>query len=231
MNGYLRGFTTTVGTKFLVGLTGTLLVLFVIGHLLGNLQIYLGPDAINNYAEFLKSKPGPLWAVRFGLLAILVVHITGIAKLTLANRAARPRAYAVQHPVQSTLFSRTMVMSGVILLAFIAYHLAHFTIGLAHPEYFHLVDSEGRHDVFSMMVLGFQNPLIAGAYILAMGLLGMHLAHGILSVFQTMGWNRPRLKPMLEAGGRLLALLIVLGNISIPLVCLLGWIRPLQEAL
>jgi len=231
MNGYLRGFTTTVGTKFLVGLTGALLVLFVIGHLLGNLQIYLGADAINNYAEFLQSKPGPLWIVRLGLLAVLIVHIAGITKLTLANRAARPEAYAVKHPVQSTVFSRTMVMSGLILLAFIVYHLAHFTVGLVHPEYYHLVDSQGRHDVFSMMVLGFQSPLIAGTYIFAMGLLGMHLAHGILSVFQTMGWNKPKLKPALEAGGRLLALLIVLGNISIPLVCLLGWIRPLQEAL
>lgn len=231
MNGYLRGFTTTVGTKFLVGLTGALLVLFVIGHLLGNLQIYLGPDAINDYAVFLKSKPSLLWGVRLGLLAILIIHIAGIARLTNANRAARPEAYAVKHPVKSTVFSRTMVLSGLILLAFIVYHLAHFTIGIAHPEYYHLVDSQGRHDVFSMMVLGFRNPLIAGAYILAMGLLGMHLAHGILSVFQTMGWNRPKFKPLLEAGGRLLALLIVLGNISIPLVCLLGWIRPLQEAL
>lgn len=230
MNGYPRGFSTTVGTKFLVGLTGALLVLFVIGHLLGNLQIYLGHDAINDYAEFLKSKPSLLWGARLGLLAVLIVHIAGITKLTLANRAARPQAYAVKHPVKSTIFSRTMVMSGLILLAFIVFHLAHFTIGIVHPEYYRLVD-RGRQDVFSMMVLGFRNPLIAGSYMLAMGLLGMHLAHGILSVFQTMGWNRPKFKPMIEAGGRLLALLIVLGNISIPLVCLLGWIRPLQEAL
>lgn len=231
MNDYLRGFTTTVGTKFLVGLTGAVLVLFVIGHLLGNLQIYLGPDAVNDYAAFLKSKPGLLWAARLGLLGVLIVHIAGITKLTLANRAARPDAYAVKRPVKSTVYSRTMMMSGLILLAFIVYHLAHFTVGVVHPEYYRLVDSRGRHDVFSMMVLGFQNPLVSGAYIVSMGLLGMHLAHGIMSVFQTMGWNKPKLKPAIEAGGRMLALLIVLGNISIPLVCLLGWIRPSQGVL
>ena len=107
---------STIGTKLVVAVTGVLLVLFVIGHMLGNLQIYLGPEAVNSYAAFLKSKPGPLWGIRLGLLAVFLLHIGGIIRLTLANKRARSTAYAMKKPVQSTLASRTMVYSGAALL-------------------------------------------------------------------------------------------------------------------
>jgi len=226
-----RGLSSTVGTKFLVALTGVMLVAFVIGHMLGNLQIYLGPEAINSYAVFLKSKPGLLWGARLGLLAALIIHIWGISRLWLRNQEARPESYALKRAVASTFSSRTMVLSGATLLAFIVYHLLHFTIGATNPEQFHLIDELGRHDVYSMTILGFQQPLVALSYILAMGILGLHLTHGIASIFHSMGWSRPKTAPLIDLAGRLVALLLVIGNISIPISALLGWIEPTQGAL
>jgi succinate dehydrogenase / fumarate reductase cytochrome b subunit len=231
MSNFWRGLSSTVGTKFLVGLTGAALVVFVIGHLLGNLQIYLGPEAINSYAAFLKSKPGLLWSARLGLLVMVIVHIWGISRLSLRNQNARPQAYALKKPVASSLSSRTMLPTGAILLAFIVFHLLHFTAGVTHPQQFHLTDELGRHDVYSMMVLGFQQPLVAISYIIAMAFLGLHLAHGIASVFHSMGWSRPKTAPLLDLAGRVVALLVVIGNISIPVAALLGWIEPTQGAL
>ena len=230
MSQYLRVFSSSVGTKFLVALTGIILVLFVIGHMLGNLQIFLGPEAINSYAAFLKSKPGPLWAARFGLLAALVIHVWGITRLTLTNRAARPIGYHISKTVQSTLSSRTMVMSGLVLLAFVICHLLHFTLGMTHPEHFQLRDSLGRHDVYSMTILGFQQPFVSVSYILAMGLLGLHLDHGIASAFQTTGCGRANLRPLLERLGRGVAVIVVVGNIAIPVTTLLGLIEPARRA-
>lgn len=231
MNKYLRGLQTHIGLKFVVALTGAVLVVFVIGHMLGNLQIYLGPDAVNAYAEQLKSMPGLLWIARIGLLAAFLIHIGGITKLTLDSRGARETAYAVKHPRRATLSSRTMALSGIILLSFVIYHLMHFTLGVTHPEHFNLRDPLGRHDVYSMTVLGFRQTAVVLPYLVAMILLGMHLAHGVASVFQSMGWNRPKFFPLVNAFGRIVALVIVIGNISIPLSCWLGWIEPMQRAL
>jgi succinate dehydrogenase / fumarate reductase cytochrome b subunit len=231
MSDYWRGLSSTVGTKFLVALTGALLVAFVIGHMLGNLQIYLGPEAINSYAVFLKSKPGLLWGARLGLLAAVIIHIWGISRLSLRNQEARPESYALKRAVASSFSSRTMLLSGAVLLAFIVYHLLHFTIGATSPQQFRLIDELGRHDVYSMTILGFQQPLVAISYILAMGILGLHLAHGVASIFHSMGWSRPKTAPLIDLTGRLVALLLVIGNISIPISALLGWIQPTQGAL
>ena len=231
MSEYLRGLQTHIGLKFLVALTGAMLVIFVTGHMLGNLQIYLGPEAVNSYAATLKSMPGLLWAARLGLLAALVIHVWGITTLTLDNRQARPVAYAEKHSRQASFASRTMALSGLVLLAFVVYHLMHLTLGIIHPEYYGLRDMQGRHDVYSMTVLGFREPAIALSYIAAMGLLGMHLVHGVASAFQSMGWNRPKLFPLVGVFGRALALVIVIGNISIPLSCWLGVIKPMQGVL
>lgn len=231
MSDYWRGLSSTVGTKFLVALTGAVLVAFVIGHMLGNLQIYLGPEAINSYAVFLKSKPGLLWGARLGLLAALIIHIWGISRLSLRNQDARPESYALKKAAASTFSSRTMLLSGAGLLAFIVYHLLHFTIGATNPQQFRLIDELGRHDVYSMTILGFQQPLVAISYILAMGILGLHLAHGVASIFHSMGWSHPKTAPLIDLTGRLVALLLVIGNISIPISALLGWIQPTQGAL
>ncbi len=230
MKGYPQGLSSTVGIKFLVAVTGLIWVLFVTIHMLGNLQIYLGPEAINSYAAFLKSNPGPLWAARFGLLAALIVHVWGIMKLSLANRKARPTPYAVKKTVRSTFSSRTMVMSGLVLLSFVIYHLLHFTLGVTHPEHFRLEDAVGRHDVYSMTVLGFQQPLVSIAYIVATLLLGLHLSHGISSLFQTMGLSRPWIAPLIERLGLVVTVIVVIGNVMIPLSALFGLIEPTQGA-
>lgn len=230
MNGLQRALASTGGTKFLVGVTGAFLTIFVLGHMLGNLQIFLGPEAMNGYAAGLKAMPGPLWAARLGLLAALLIHVVGNVRLNARNKAARPTAYANQQPIVSSFASRTMLISGLILLAFIIYHLAHFTLGLTDPANAELVDPLGRHDAYSMVVLGFQQPLAAGAYLIAMALLFLHLAHGVASLFQTAGLRRFDLRLSLDAAGRLFAIVVVLGNITIVLACLLGVIEPAQSA-
>ena len=165
------------------------------------------------------------------MLAALIFHIVGNMKLQQRNRAARPIAYAGLKPLRSTVYSRTMLMSGLVLLAFILYHLAHFTLGLVHPDFYALRDSSGRHDVYSMAVLGFREPLVAIPYLVAMVLLFMHLAHGVASLFQTFGLRRPAWRDGMDMFGRLFAIGVVAGNVAIVAACLTGVIEPLQEVL
>jgi len=221
-------FKTTLGLKAVIAVTGILLVGFVLVHLLGNLQVYVGAEAMNNYAAMLKGMPGPLWAARFGLLAMFGLHIWANLKLRARNQAARASKYEVDKPIDATWASRSMLLTGLTLLAFVLYHLAHFTLGWTDPQNYKLVDSAGRHDVYSMLVLGFQKPLVAGLYVIAMGFLGAHLYHGIASAFQTMGLRRLTLREAIDAAGHGLALLLVVGNISIPLACLVGLLQPSQ---
>lgn len=228
MNAFLRGFTSTVGLKQIVGLTGFLLAGFVLAHLLGNLQIFLGPDAINSYAAKLKGLPGPLWAARIGLLTIFTIHIWAIFTLWRRNSDAREKKYSEKKPVKATFASRSMTLTGLVIFFFVAYHLAHFTLGLTDPENYHLVDPQGRHDVYSMMVLGFQQPLVSALYFVAMGLLGLHLGHGVASLFQTAGIRTMQFRQWTDFAGRAFALAIVLGNIAIPLACLIGLVQPAQ---
>ena len=226
-----RTLTSTVGIKYLVAVSGATLVTFVFFHMLGNLQIFLGADALNTYAALLKSSPGLIWVARAGLLAALAVHVWGIAALSIRNRAARTRGYDTKRALLSSFASRHMLLSGLVLLAFVAYHLLHFTVGATHPEHFGLYDGQGRHDVYSMVVLGFRQPAVSFSYILAMGLLGLHLAHGIGSAFRSAGLSGPRLRSTLEGCGRLVAVIVVAGNISIPLACMAGLLQPFSEVL
>ena len=225
MPSWSRTLGSSIGTKATMAVTGLLILLFVIAHLLGNLQIYLGPEPINRYAAFLKSVPEILWGMRIGLALVFVVHIVSALRLTFQNRAARPVRYAVRRPQEADLPARTLILSGLLVLAFVLYHLAHFTLGITHPEQFHHVDELGRHDVFRMMVLGFREPSVTGLYLAAMAALGFHLWHAIGNLFQTLGWSTPRYRPFLATGGRVLALALVLGNASIPLSVLLGLVR------
>ncbi len=231
MNAATRALASTVGIKYLVAGSGAVLVLFVFFHMLGNLQIYLGADALNSYAAAIKSTGGLIWVARAGLLAALAVHVWGIATLSLRNRAARSRPYALKRSLLSTYSSRHMLLTGLVLLAFVTYHLLHFTVGATHPEHFQMYDGQGRHDVYSMVVLGFREPLVAASYIAAMALLGLHLGHGVGSAFRSVGLSGPRARHRLEACGRLLAVVVVAGNVSIPLLCLLGVLQPINEVL
>lgn len=213
---------SSIGSKAIMAATGLAILLFVIAHLLGNLQVYLGPEPINRYAAFLKSVPEILWAMRVGLAVVFVTHIVSAVRLTLQNRAARPVRYAVRRPQEAGVASRTLLLTGLLVLAFVLYHLAHFTLGLTHPADFHHLDAAGRHDVHRMMILGFRDPLVTALYLAAMTAMGLHLWHAVGNLFQTLGWSTPRHRPMIARGGRLLALALVLGNASIPLSVLLG---------
>jgi len=172
--------------------------------------------------------------MRIGLLAILIVHVASAAKLTRRNRAARPVPYAVQTPLKSTFASRTMLMSGLIVLVFVVYHLLHFTLGVVQPsasEHTETIapalrsaDAYERHDVYAMVIDGFSNPAIALSYIVAMVLLGLHLSHGVSSLFQSLGFIAPKYRAWISQGAQAVVALIVFGNVAMPLSVLLGLI-------
>jgi succinate dehydrogenase / fumarate reductase cytochrome b subunit len=216
---------SSIGRKWVVAVTGIVLVLFVIGHLLGNLSIFLGPDALNAYAHFLQGLGEILWIIRLVLLTCLVLHVWFTITLWHENMRARPQKYAVKKDLDTTIFARWMRLSGLTVLAFVLFHLAEFTWQAFTPETKTWVDSLGRHDVYRMVVSAFSCPLISGFYILAIGLLAMHLSHGIASLFQTLGITTAKMRPVFERSGRIIALILFLGYASIPAAVLLGLLR------
>jgi len=221
---------SSVGKKMIVAITGVILILFVIGHLLGNLQIFLGPEWINGYSQHLRDLGPLLWLIRIFLLVTVFVHIYVTIRLAIENRRARPEAYIDREYVKATFASRHMVMSGLIVLAFIVYHLAHFTVRVTDRRFGLLkADPLGHYDVYSMMVYGFRNYFVSGFYALGLFLLTLHLSHGSSSFFQSLGLNDKKLTPRLAVGGRIFAWLLFVGYISIPLAILFGLVKPAQQ--
>ena len=234
MTALSRMFSSTVGRKYLVALTGLLLVLFLLGHLAGNLLLYGGRDAMNSYAEKLHSLGMGLWVVRAILLAIFVVHITLAIRLNLASKAARPVAYASKlDPQVSSFATRSMVLTGLLVLAYVVYHLLHFTVGVIQPDGKALVetlaDGTQRADVYNMVVTGFQHPVVSISYIVAMAILALHLKHGITSIFQTLGWNHPSYNGLFKGLGTGLSLILFLGFASLPVTCLLSIVKEVTQ--
>jgi len=228
MNLFSRIWNSSLGKKYIMAITGCALFMFVVGHLIGNLQIFLGPEAINRYGHFLQSNLELIWPARIGLLLMVVLHIVSAVRLTAENRTARGQAYVVYKPVGSSYASRTMMMSGLIIAAFIIYHLLHFTVQTREINFtgrnFHdLMDAKGRHDVFAMMVHGFQNGWVSLFYIIAMALLCLHLSHGVSSMFQSMGWKKNYYQAALDKGAKLIAILIFAGYSFIPIAIVLGY--------
>src|SRR5580700_7503358 len=174
-NPLIAFYQSSIGKKYIVALTALLLILYVLGHLLGNLQIYMGPDRINAYAKFLHDLGPILWVIRIILLAAFVTHIVATIQLAQENRLAKPQKYAVTGYQRSTLASRTMIISGLIVLCFVIYHLLQFTLHVTHPEFRKLHDSLGRPDVYRMLILGFRHPLVSIFYVLCLFLLAFHL--------------------------------------------------------
>ncbi|MCB1322654.1 MAG: succinate:quinone oxidoreductase, partial [Leptospiraceae bacterium] len=158
-------FQSSIGRKTLMAVTGAALILFLFAHLSGNLLMFAGQDAMNNYAVSLREMGPLLWIARIGLLTIFVIHIGIGISLSIQNRRARPERYQYEKTIQASVASRFMIQTGLLLLFYLLYHLAHFTLGLAHEQYFHLVDTSGRHDVYSMVVLGFRQWYISLIYI------------------------------------------------------------------
>lgn len=213
-----------------MALSGLALCGFVLAHLAGNLQIFAGPDALNSYAAKLQGLGPFLWVARAVLLACLAAHVVTAAQLTIENRRARPHGYLKEATVQASYASRTMPMTGLIVLAFIGYHLAHFTFRATHPEYSHLTDAKGHHDVYSMVVLSFRQWPVALSYVLAMIPLSMHLGHGFASLFQSLGLRHERYSGSVRLGARVFAAFVLIGNSSIPLAVLAGVVRPIAGA-
>jgi len=224
MNALVRFYQSSIGKKYIVGLTGLALVGFVIVHMLGNFTLYLGPEAINAYAYKLKSTGPILWIFRFGLLAIFVLHVVNTIELAKMNRKARPDVYAKKNKVRASTASLTMVISGTIIGLFVIYHLLQFTTGTLHPDYLAFKTTDGHHDVYRMVVTAFSNPLVVFFYILAMALLCLHLSHGFASIFQTLGIRNNTMAPLFKNASYALAALIFIGNCSMPIAVLSGLI-------
>src|SRR5438094_8843401 len=214
----------------IVALTGVILMLFVIGHLLGNLQIFLGPRWVNDYAQHLRDLGPLLWLVRITLLIAVFLHIYFTVSLALENRRARPQRYQERDYIKASYASRHMVVSGVVVLAFVIFHVLHFTARKFNPRFPLLKNDPLNHyDVYSMMVYGFQNAYVSIFYIVGLLLLTLHLTHGSSSFFQSLGLNNQRVTPRLAIGGRILAWLLFIGYTSIPIAVLLGFIKPAQQ--
>lgn len=213
---------SSIGGKVTMAITGVLLFVFLIGHLLGNLQLLLGREAINHYAEFLHSKPALVWTARIGLLVIFTAHVLTGIRLSLQNKAARPVPYAREDTVTASWASRSMLLTGLTTAAFLIYHLLHFTVGaLVHTGYFQLKEDGPNHmDVYAMVTQSFANPAIAIAYIAFMVLLFFHLSHGIQSFAQTLGFHHGRYTPLVKKLSFVCAALIAGGNICLVLACL-----------
>jgi succinate dehydrogenase / fumarate reductase cytochrome b subunit len=234
MNIIANVFKSSLGKKYIMAVTGCALFLFVIGHLAGNLQIFLGPEAINRYGYFLQSNPELIWPARLGLLLMVGLHVWSAAQLSLENKAARPVGYQVYQPLGSSLASRWMLVGGSAVFVFIIYHLLHYT---AQVQYLNLTNQNfaafmeklpgqvppERHDIYKMMVVGFSNPLVAGFYVLGLALLCLHLSHGASSMFQSLGWKNQAYRPFLDRAAQVVAVVIFAGYASIPLAILCGY--------
>ena len=213
-----------------MAVTGLALVGFVIAHLLGNLQIFLGPEPLNRYGHFLQTTPELVWPLRIGLLAMIVLHIVAAIALTRQNRAARPVSYAHFEVVAASYASRTMFMSGIIIFVFIVYHLLHFTvqvpqINFTNQDFRALEDAKQRHDIYAMMVTGYRQPLVSGFYVLGIALLSLHLSHGISSLFQSLGLSNRYYGRFLDKLAMVLAIAIFVGYVSIPAAVLMGFVK------
>ncbi|OQW39959.1 MAG: hypothetical protein A4C66_10870 [Nitrospira sp. HN-bin3] len=209
----------------IMALTGLGLAGFVMAHMLGNLQLFEGPHALNSYAAFLRDMPIVLWAVRIGLLSIAVFHIGLALQLGMRNRRARPVEYTVHRYRQASIASRTMAISGMALLVFVGFHLLHLTAGVIDPGFNDRLDAEGHRDVYSKVVHAFQNPFVVLLYLAGQLGLGLHLNHAIASSIQTMGFEHAGLNRLLKALGPVIGLIVVLGNVAIILAVFLGIVR------
>lgn len=217
---------SSIGRKWVVAITGILLMGFITIHLLGNLSIFLGPEVINAYAARLQELGLLLWIARLGLLIVVGFHIFFTMALWRENHRARPKRYALRPSLETTLYARSMRLSGLVVLSFVLFHLAHFTWKWIHPEYKEWIDALGRHDVYRMLVVSFESPWITGFYLLSVGLLAMHLSHGIGSLFQTLGFTTQALRPRLQRAGVLIASIFFLGYASIPLAVFFHLLAP-----
>lgn len=216
----LRSFwDSSVGKKFVMAVTGLVMVGFVVGHMVGNLQVFQGAERLDAYGRLLH---GPLnelvWATRVVLLVAVVLHVVAAVQLTRRNRAARPERYAVAAPQVSTLAARTLRWGGFVLLAFLVYHLLDLTIGSANPEF-------RQGEVYHNLVTSLSRRPIALFYLVAMAALGLHLFHGLWSSVRSMGLAPASVSPLKRRMALVLAVVVTVGFAVVPVAVLLGWVR------
>jgi succinate dehydrogenase / fumarate reductase cytochrome b subunit len=213
-----RFYESTIGKKAIMAVTGLVLAGFLTVHMLGNLQVFLGPEVMNHYAETLHGNPPLLWTARTILLISVVLHIWASIQLSAVKRQARPIPYTKYRPIHSSWASRTMMVSGAIIAGFVILHLLHLTTGTIHPDFIPL-------HAYENLVSGFAVVPIALIYIAAMVFIGLHLSHGVWSMFQSVGFSHPRYTPLIRRAAAVIAWILFAGFISIPLSVLTGLVR------
>jgi succinate dehydrogenase / fumarate reductase cytochrome b subunit len=218
MGPLVRFWRSTIGKKIVMAATGVLLVGFIVGHAMGNLIVFRGPEAFNAYAAFLKGNISLLWTARAGLLAAVVLHIIAAYQLTRLQQRARPVGYQHRDPQVSTLAARTIRWGGALLFVFIIYHLLHFTTGTVHPSFSHV-------DAYSNVLIGFRVWWVALFYLVAMVALGLHLYHGVWSSIRTLGLARPTYQPLKRRAALVIALAVSLAFVAIVMAVALGMVR------
>ena len=217
----MRLLSDSIGRKAVVAVTGLCMVLFVVVHLLGNSTIFAGPDGINAYAEKLHGLGPFVWAFRLVMLCLLLLHVIFAVLLTLENRAANPDKYAVKKMLKANFASETMIWTGLLLLAFLVYHLLQFTVRIT-PDIVLGNDAKNRVDVFTMVFTSFRITPIALVYVAAMVTLFLHLSHGIQSIFQSIGLNNDKTMPQFSVLGKVLSAIFLVGYSAIPVLILVG---------
>jgi succinate dehydrogenase / fumarate reductase, cytochrome b subunit len=221
-------YSTAVGKKYAMAISGLAMVGFVVAHMIGNLKMYLGESDLNEYAEFLKKlfyplapKGTVLWILRAGLIAMLLLHLHAAYSLTQLNRKARSVRYQSARDYQVASFaSRTMRWTGITVLLFLIWHLMDFTFGTTNT-----IGADGefvREEVYANVVRSFERVPVSVFYVLANIALGIHLYHGVWSLFQSMGWNRPRFNAWRRQLAIGIATIVVVGNVSFPIAVMAG---------
>jgi len=217
MSRALTFYSTSIGKKVVMAITGLILFGFVIGHMLGNLQVFMGAKQMNAYAAMLKANATLLWGVRIVLLVAVILHIVAAVQLTRMSQRSRPEGYHYKDVVQADYAARTMRWSGPIIAVFVIYHLLHFTTGSVHPRF-------DVHDVYRNVISGFRVWPVSLFYIIAMVALAFHLWHGVWSLFQTLGLINPKSNKIIHRLAAIATLALVTGFISIPMAVLAGLI-------
>src|SRR5262245_51541029 len=208
-----RFYESTIGKKAIMAVTGLILFGFLIAHMLGNLQIFLGQSVMNHYAETLHGNPPLLWTARTILFISVILHIWSSVQLYALKKEARPVAYVKRANVKSSWASRSMMLSGPIVAAFVIFHLLHLTTGTIHPQFVEL-------HAYENLITGFLVVPFALVYIVVMILIGFHLNHGVWSMFQSMGMSHPRYTPLIKRFASIFSWILVAGFISIPVAVL-----------
>jgi succinate dehydrogenase / fumarate reductase cytochrome b subunit len=218
MQAIVNYWSSTLGKKLFMAVTGAILFLYVVVHMAANLQIFLGATAINHYAALLHRAPALLWVARAVLLFCLLVHIVAAVQVTIRNWGTRPVKYALRHYREADYAARTMIWSGPIIVAFVVYHLLDLTFGDANPSFV-------AGNVYHNIIASFSQPIVAGFYILAVVLLGFHLYHGLWSAFQTVGASHPSFDAARKVFAAFFAVVIAGGFASVPVSVLTGLLR------